>query len=56
MTFNIQYFAAVAGHTLHVGRAWAHMKLAERARTTGNHDPVSTVPSTPLLSMLVSTR
>lgn len=56
MTFNIQYFAAIAAHTLHVGRAWTHLKLAGRARNAHSHDPVSTVPSTPLLSMLVSTR
>jgi len=56
MTFNIQFFAAAAGHTLHIGRAWAQMKLAERANTARHHDPVSTASYAPLLSMLTSMR
>lgn len=56
MTFNIQFIAAAAGHTLHMGCAWAHMKLAERASAARHHDPVSTAPHTPLLSMLTSMR
>ena len=56
MTFKIQYFAAAAGHTLHIGRAWARMKLAERARTARHHDPISKAPYAPLLSMLTSVR
>lgn len=56
MTFNIQYFAAAAGHTLHMGRAWAHMKLTERALNARHHDPIPTAPRAPLLSMLTSMR
>lgn len=56
MTFNIQFFAAAAGHTLHIGRAWAHMKLAERARSAQHHDPIFHAPRAPLLSMLTSMR
>ena len=56
MTFNIQFLAVAAGHTLRIGRAWAHMKLAERSRSAQHHDPVFTAPHAPLLSMLTSMR
>jgi len=56
MTFNIQYIAVAAGHSLHIARAWANKKLAERAANAQHYDPVATRPHGPLLSMMVSVR
>jgi hypothetical protein len=56
MTFNIQLFASAAAHTLHFGRAWTPVKLTERAAMARHHDPVSSAPHAPLLSMLTCIR
>ena len=56
MTFNIQFFAAAAAHTLQIARAWALKKRAERAVPARHHDPVSTPSRGPLLSMVINVR
>lgn len=56
MTFNIQFFAVAAGHTLRIGRAWAQTKLAERAAAAQHYDPVTAPSRGPLLSMMVGLR
>ena len=56
MAFNIQFFAATAPHVLHIGRAWALTKLAERSAAAQHHDPVTAPARGPLLSMMVAVR
>ncbi|GEM_PF-4468596 len=57
MTFKIQSIASTVQDSLHKGRAWARMKLAERARAVQHYD--GTAAETPrgyLLGTLVSLR
>lgn len=56
MTFNIQFFAVVAEYTLHIGRAWAQKKRAERAAAAQHHDPVDAPSRGPLLSIMIDVR